>query len=116
MRKIKTISVLGLLLLISLAARPSNQSGGPTVFNVRDFGASGRQADFAGEALQKAVDACAAAGGGMVYLPPGDYTSGMIRLCSHVRFFIEAGATLLASRDKKDYDKEALSTARTLTT
>jgi len=27
---------------------------------------------------------------------------------SHVRFFIEAGATLFASRDKQDYDKEAL--------
>jgi polygalacturonase len=108
MRKTTFIFLLGILFSLSLPARPGSQSSGPTVFNVRDFGASGRKMDFAGEALQKAVDACAEAGGGMVYLPPGEYTSGMIRLRSHVRFFIEAGATLFASRDKKDYDKEAL--------
>ena len=108
MRKITFIFLLGILFSLSLPARPGSQSGGPTVFNVRDFGASGRKMDFAGEALQKAVDACAEVGGGTVYLPPGEYTSGMIRLRSHVRFFIEAGATLFASRDKKNYDKEAL--------
>jgi hypothetical protein len=78
------------------------------VFNVKEFGASGIKTDKAREAIQKAVDACAEAGGGMVYLPPGEYTSGTIHLRSHVRFFIEAGATLFASRDKQDYDKEAL--------
>jgi hypothetical protein len=80
----------------------------PAVFNVREFGASGVKTDKAREAIQKAVDACAASGGGMVYLPPGEYTSGTIHLKSRVRFFIEAGATLFASQDKQDYDKEAL--------
>ncbi|MBP1767664.1 MAG: hypothetical protein H6P98_1779 [Candidatus Aminicenantes bacterium] len=78
------------------------------VFSVKEFGASGVKTEKAREAIQKAVDACAEAGGGMVYLPPGEYTSGTIHLRSHVRFFIEAGATLFASRDKQDYDKEAL--------
>ena len=78
------------------------------VFNVKEFGATGIKADKAREAIQKAVDACAESGGGMVYLPPGEYTSGTIHLRSQVRFFVEAGATLFASRNKEDYDKEAL--------
>ena len=40
----------------------------------------------------------------MVYLPPGEYTSGTLRLRSHVRVEIEAGATLFASPDPAAYD------------
>ena len=87
------------------AAGPSD---GTAVFNVRDYGATGRKLDFAGQAIQKAVEACAAAGGGMVYVPPGDYTSGTIHLRSHVRFFIEGGATLHSIKDKAAFDKDAL--------
>jgi Glycosyl hydrolases family 28 len=92
----------------SSAGRPAGAGEKTTVFNVRDFGATGRKPDFAGPAIQKAVDACAAAGGGMVYLPPGDYTSGTIHLRSHVRFHIEAGATVYSVKDKTAFDKEAL--------
>jgi len=75
-----------------------------TTFNVRDFGATGRKADNAGPSIQRAVEACAEAGGGMVYLPPGEYTSGTIHLRSHVRFHIEGGATLFSSKNRTDYD------------
>ena len=78
------------------------------IFNVKDFGATGRKTDDAHAAIQKAVDACAAAGGGMVYLPPGEYSSGTIKLKSHVRFHIEAGATLFASLNRSTFDKGAL--------
>jgi hypothetical protein len=73
-------------------------------FDVVEFGASGKKADNALPAIQKAVDACAEAGGGMVYLPPGEYTSGTIHLRSHVRFHIEAGATLYSSKNRADFD------------
>ncbi|HET6485964.1 MAG TPA: glycosyl hydrolase family 28 protein [Spirochaetia bacterium] len=72
--------------------------------DVTQFGASGRKADDARPAIQQAVDACAENGGGVVYLPPGEYTSGTIHLRSHVRFTIEAGATLYSSRDRSDFD------------
>jgi hypothetical protein len=78
------------------------------VFNVRDFGASGRQADSAQAALQAAIDACAAAGGGTVYVPPGQYTTGTLHLHSHVRFHVEAGATVYSSKDPAAFDKRAL--------
>jgi polygalacturonase len=78
------------------------------VFNVKDFGATGLKDDLAQEAIQKAVDACAAAGGGTVFLPPGQYTSGTIHLRSHVRLFVEAGATVYAIHDKSRFDQDAL--------
>ncbi len=74
------------------------------VFNVRDHGATGRKADDARPAIQKAIDACAAAKGGTVLLPPGDYTSGTLHLRSHVRIEIAAGATLFAAKEVAAYD------------
>ena len=78
------------------------------IFDVRDYGATGKKTDSAQAAIQKAIDACAAAGGGTVYLPPGEYTSGTLHLRSHVRLYIDSGATLLASKDGKAFDKGAL--------
>ncbi|MCC7361657.1 MAG: right-handed parallel beta-helix repeat-containing protein [Anaerolineales bacterium] len=75
------------------------------VFNVRAFGATGRKADSAQTASQAAIDAAAAAGGGTVYFPPGDYTTGTLRLKSHVRIFLEAGATIWSSKNPADFDK-----------
>ncbi|MFN8009429.1 MAG: glycosyl hydrolase family 28 protein [Terriglobia bacterium] len=77
---------------------------GEKVFDVTAYGATGKIAEDARTAIQSAIDACAAAGGGMVYLPPGQYTSGTLHLRSHVRFYLEAGATLYASPDPKAYD------------
>jgi hypothetical protein len=76
----------------------------PQVFNVRDYGATGAKSDNARPFIQKAIDACAEAGGGMVYVPPGEYVTGMLHLCSNVRFFLEAGATLLLSRERSEFD------------
>ena len=78
-------------------------SSGETIFNVKDYGATGKKSDDARPAIQKAIDACAAAGGGMVYLPPGEYTSGGLELRSHVRIYLEAGCTLFASEDPNAY-------------
>jgi polygalacturonase len=79
-----------------------------TVFNVRDHGASGKKDDSAQAALQATIDACGAAGGGTVYLPPGDYTTGTLHLRSDVRVYLESGATIFSSKDKSHFDKGAL--------
>ncbi|HTQ53461.1 MAG TPA: glycosyl hydrolase family 28 protein [Bryobacteraceae bacterium] len=78
------------------------------VFNVKDYGATGRKSSDARPAIQKALDAAGGAGGGTVYLPPGAYTSGTLHLRSHVRLLIDSGATLYASLDSKAFDKAAL--------
>ena len=78
------------------------------IFNVKNYGATGSKMDDAQKAIQSAVDACAKSGGGTVYVPPGEYTSGTIHLRSHVRFLIDAGATLYASTDPTLYDMPTL--------
>jgi hypothetical protein len=74
------------------------------VYNVKDYGATGSKQDDARPALQQAIDACGKSGGGTVYVPPGDYTSGQLRLRSGVRLYLEAGATLFASLDGRQFD------------
>ncbi len=95
----------GAFLCFGHPALYASGDGHPGFFNVKDYGATGNKADNAQAAIQKAVDACAKAGGGEVYLPPGEYTSGTIHLRSHVSFTIEAGATLFASKADSDYDQ-----------
>lgn len=111
-RKAKTIAAAEKNLTEKIAASQvtaaTSQAGSMAVFNVRDFGATGKKEDSAQEAIQRAIDACAAAGGGTVYFPPGAYTSGTIHLRSHVRIFIEAGATVFSSKDREAFDKSTL--------
>ena len=54
-------------------------------------------------AIHKAIEACSAAGGGQVLLPPGRYLSGTVHLKSHVTLFLEAGATLVGTPDLDQY-------------
>jgi polygalacturonase len=94
--------------MLALAAAPCLCDSASPVFNVRDYGATGRKSDDARPAIEKAIEACAHAGGGTVYLPAGDYTSGTIHLRSHITFYLDAGATLYARTDDAAYDKQAL--------
>ncbi|UCC97560.1 MAG: glycoside hydrolase family 28 protein [Phycisphaerales bacterium] len=72
-------------------------------FDVTDHGAVGDGKARCTEAIQKAIDACHAAGGGMVYLPAGRYLSGALFLKSNVTLHISEGATLLASTGFDDF-------------
>lgn len=102
-RQLAMAAILALLFVVG----PLSAGTGIALFNVKDYGATGVKADDARAAIQKTIDACAAAGGGIVYLPPGEYTSGTLHMRSHVRFHLEAGATLYASVKDKDYDQIA---------
>jgi polygalacturonase len=82
----------------------SQTAAAQRVFDVKDYGATGRKSDNARPALQSAIDACGKAGGGRVYVPPGEYTSGQLHLRSGVRLYVEAGATIYATLDSSQYD------------
>src|SRR5579883_1205214 len=69
----------------------------PPKFPSREFDAT------KSASIQKAVDACAAAGGGRVVVPPGDHKSGPIHLKSDVELHVSAGATIFFSNDPKHY-------------
>jgi hypothetical protein len=90
------IALVLALFVVGGAAQP--------VYNIRDFGASGHREEDARPALQRAIDECGKAGGGTVYLPPGQYTSGQLHLRSGVRVYVEAGATVYASLDPRQFD------------
>ena len=63
-------------LIVFLSIVSSESVAGTALFNVHDYGASGNKADNCQTSIQKTVDACGDAGGGMVYFPPGDYIRG----------------------------------------
>ena len=76
-----------------------------SVYDVRDFGAKGDGVTKDTEAIQMAIDKATAGGGGTVELPAGTYVSGTIWLKDNVDFHLCAGATLLGSPDKEDYNR-----------
>jgi len=78
-------------------------------FNVKSFGATGDGKTKDTTAIQKAVDACALAGGGEVDFPAGTYLTGSIDLKSHVHLVVPQGVIIQGSGDKADYP---LATAR----
>ncbi len=74
-----------------------------TIFNVVDFGAVGDGNTLNTAAIQKAVDACAAAGGGQVVVPAGIFLSGAVFLKSQVEFHLSLGAVLRGVQDFAAY-------------
>ena len=78
-------------------------SGTDTIFNIKMFGATGKREDKATIPIRSAVDACTAAGGGTVNVPPGEYTVGTIQVKDNVTLNIETGATLFLSQDPADF-------------
>jgi polygalacturonase len=73
------------------------------VFRVADFGAVGDGKTVNSAAIQKAIDACTAAGGGVVLVEKGDYVTGTIDLKSGVMLEIAGDARLLGSTNIADY-------------
>lgn len=91
-------------LLFSLGAVNATAPCDGAPFNVRSFGARGDGLHLDGPAITAAVAAAAACGGGTVLLPflaadSSTYLSGPLFLESNVVFFVEPGATLLATPD-----------------
>ena len=94
----KYFTILSLLLL-SLGIQAQN-------YNVRDYGAKGDGKTLDHIAINKAIDACVAGGGGRVLLPAGTYLCGSIRLKSNVDLHLMAGAKILAApASMKAYDE-----------
>ncbi len=73
--------------------------------DVKSFGAFGDGRSKDTVAIQNAIDAAFAAGGGTVVFPRGTYLSGSIQLKSRVKLHLEQGATLLGSPTRADYRK-----------
>ena len=88
--------------LCLLALVPTLPAAVPGVFNVQDYGAVPDGRTKATAAFARAVAACAAAGGGTLYVPAGKYLTGSIQLESNLTLDLAAGAELLYSGDPAD--------------
>jgi len=72
------------------------------VFNIRTFGATGDGKTLDTAAINKTIDAAAAAGGGTVYFPAGNYASVSIHLKSNIALYLDQGATIIAAETTSD--------------
>jgi polygalacturonase len=74
-----------------------------SVCDVTAQGAKGDGVSIATVAIQKAIDDCAAHGGGIVWFPAGDYLSGTLVLKSNITLHLTPGATLWGSKRIEDF-------------
>ncbi len=96
----KNLFIRAAAIVVALMAGALNAE----VFSVRDFGAVGNGVAKDTAAVQRAIDAANAAGGGEVLLPQGTYLCGSLFLKSGVDFHLAEGATLKGSPDPADYN------------
>lgn len=90
------IVLMAALLLVQASAKPKR-------FFITDFGAVADGATVNTASVQKAIDACAAQGKGVVVVPKGVFVSGAIFLKGGVELFIEKDGVLKGSVNRTDY-------------
>ena len=76
---------------------------GGVVVHVNTYGAAKDGAELSTRAIQAAIDACSAKGGGVVLFQPGTYLTGSIFLKEGVELRIDKGVELKASQQFADY-------------
>jgi polygalacturonase len=96
---IRRLSLLSVVLLglfqpslLKAADRASDAS-----FNVRAYGAAGDGKQLDSPAIDSAINAASATGGGTVVVPAGTYLCGSIHLKSNIHLVIDSGATILGA-------------------
>ncbi len=81
-----------------------SSGAGAAVFDVRSFGAKGDGKTQDRDAINKAIDAASAAGGGTVAFPAGTYLTGSIRMRSNIALQLDPGCVIEASAETGAYD------------
>jgi polygalacturonase len=79
------------------AQRSPNTSATQGIFDIRTYGAAGDGKAVDSPAINKAIEAASATGGGTVLFPAGTWLSFSIRLKSHVALYLAQGAIILAA-------------------
>lgn len=74
-----------------------------TTYPITEFGATSSRNSEDTNAIQTAIDACAAEDGGEVVFPPGEYVSAPVFLEDNLTIRIEAGATVHGVHDFDAY-------------
>lgn len=74
-----------------------------TEVNIRDYGAKGNGKTLNTKAINDAIQACAAQGGGTVVVPAGTFLTGTIRLQSHVDLHLDQEAIIKGVSKLEEY-------------
>ena len=85
--------------VISTGALEENEN----ICDIRDYGAKEGAELKSTEAINAAISACAADGGGTVFVPEGKWLTGSLRLESNINLFLAEGSELVFSTDLSDY-------------
>ncbi|HTR40325.1 MAG TPA: glycosyl hydrolase family 28-related protein, partial [Pseudomonadales bacterium] len=72
------------------------------VFNVMNYGATGNGASLDSPAINSAIAAAGAAGGGVILFPAGKYFCGSIHLTNNITMDLSANAFIMASKTNMD--------------
>jgi polygalacturonase len=72
-------------------------------FSVNQYGAKADGVTLSTKAIQAAIDACTAQGGGIITFAAGSYVTGSLFLKNNVELRIDKGVELLGSQDFADY-------------
>lgn len=94
---------LALITLLALAGLPLTGRGSPARFVVTDYGALGDGSTVTTRAIQRAIDACASAGGGVVVVPPGVFLTGALYFKPGVSLEVRTGAVLKSTTNPADF-------------
>jgi polygalacturonase len=86
-----------ILVLFCVVLRAVSAPDDKTVFNVRAYGAVGDGTNLDSPAINQAILAASASGGGTVLVPAGTYLCGSIRLTNNIHLDVDAGAVLLGA-------------------
>ena len=90
-----------LVLPQELPAQTSRAGQSAAAFDVRSFGAVGDGKTIDSPAINRAIQAAVAVGGGTVRFPAGSYLCFSLRLASHIHLHLEAGCAIIAADSPK---------------
>lgn len=79
-----------------------------SIYNIKEYGATNDTTVLSTKAIQRAIDDCYKNGGGVVWVPAGNYLSTAIVLKDNVTLHLDAGSTLYASRQVNDYKEHKI--------
>ena len=91
------------LAAMNLLFTPSVIAAAGTVIDATQAGVIGDGTTLNTASIQKAIDNCAAGGGGTIHFPAGRYLTGTIQIKSNITLRLAKDATLLGSTDIADY-------------
>jgi polygalacturonase len=89
---------------VSSAEAQTELHAADALFNVRTYGATGDGKTVDSPAINKAIEAAVAAGGGTVFFPAGTYLCFTIRLRSNVDLYLSRGCTIQAADSPKPHE------------